>query len=233
MTTRRIPGRQLKVRIRNLLLADDFQGALVEIMRLPARQAVNPLFGLLYDGRQLLRWRAVVTMGAVVAKLAETQIEAARVIMRRLMWNLNDESGGIGWGSPEAMGEIMARSQRLADEYHRILTSYVRPDGNFLEHEGLQRGVLWALGRLGRVRPTLVHKAAPHIAAFLHGDDSHLRGLAVWALIPLGPQGALTRLRQLTSDAAQVAIFEDGAMQQTSVAALAERALETGQRSAG
>ncbi|MEA3417440.1 MAG: hypothetical protein U9R02_15080 [Thermodesulfobacteriota bacterium] len=53
-------------------------------------------------------------MGVVVSNLADHDMESARVIMRRLIWNLNDESGGIGWGSPEAMGEIMARNNRLA-----------------------------------------------------------------------------------------------------------------------
>ena len=59
-------------------------------------------------------------MGALVFSLAEQDMESARVVMRRLMWNLNDESGGIGWGSPEAMGEIMARHSGLAEEYSKI-----------------------------------------------------------------------------------------------------------------
>jgi len=53
-------------------------------------------------------------MGRVVSSLAEKDMESARVVMRRLMWNLNEESGGIGWGCPEAMGETMARSAPLA-----------------------------------------------------------------------------------------------------------------------
>ena len=60
-------------------------------------------------------------MGEVVSKIAENDLEFARIIMRRPMLNLNDESGGIGWGAPEAMGEIMARSEKLAEEYHKIL----------------------------------------------------------------------------------------------------------------
>jgi len=39
------------------------------------------------------------------------------------MWSLNDESGGIGWGAPEAMGAIMARHTGLADEYANICGS--------------------------------------------------------------------------------------------------------------
>jgi hypothetical protein len=81
--------------------------------------------------------------------------------MRRMIWNLNDESGGIGWGSPETMGESMACHNRLAGEYHRILVSYIRPDGNFLEHPELQKGLLWGLARLAAVQPELARKRRP------------------------------------------------------------------------
>ncbi len=63
-------------------------------------------------------------MGRVAADLADRDMESARVVVRRLMWNLNDESGGIGWGSPEAMGEIMACHEGLAEEYSCILISF-------------------------------------------------------------------------------------------------------------
>ena len=71
-------------------------------------------------------------MGAVVEKLAWEDMEGARVIMRRLMWSLNEESGGIGWGAPEAMAEIMARHLELAREYSHMLISYMDYEGNFL-----------------------------------------------------------------------------------------------------
>jgi hypothetical protein len=39
--------------------------------------------------------------------------------------------------------------------------------GNFLEHEPLQRGSLWAVGRLAHARPLLARPAAPVLPAFL------------------------------------------------------------------
>ena len=68
--------------------------------------------------------------------------------MRRLMWSLNDESGSIGWGAPEAMAEIMARNKKLADEYYKILISYSEQGKNYLEHEGLQRSVRRGIERI-------------------------------------------------------------------------------------
>ena len=53
---------------------------------------------------------------------------------RRLIWSLNDESGGIGWGAPEAMGEILARSEKLSCEFYCILLAYIREDGTPLEN---------------------------------------------------------------------------------------------------
>ena len=145
--------RALKHRMRDILLDDDFERAMAGLTALPPRRAVNPLFSFFCSATPLLRWRAISGMGVVVSRLAVTQMESARVVMRRLMWSLNDESGGIGWGAPEALGEITARHALLAGEYAHILVSYICPDGNFLEHPVLQRGLLWGLGRLAHERP--------------------------------------------------------------------------------
>ncbi|RZB31250.1 MAG: hypothetical protein SRB2_04775 [Desulfobacteraceae bacterium Eth-SRB2] len=106
-------GRKLKKKILELLGRDDLEKSLDEICQYPARKAVNPLFSFFYSTNELIKWRAITAMGAVVSRLAEQDMESARVVMRRLIWNLNDESGGIGWGSPEAMGEIMSCHFRL------------------------------------------------------------------------------------------------------------------------
>ena len=50
--------------------------------------------------------------GEVVSKIAESDLEFARTVMRRLMLSLTEESGGIGSGVAEAMGEIMARNEK-------------------------------------------------------------------------------------------------------------------------
>ncbi|MGB5988085.1 MAG: DVU0298 family protein, partial [Desulfobacterales bacterium] len=131
---RAISTRQLKQEITVLLKEDPFESGLEELQRVAPRRAVNPLFSLLLDRDELLRWRAVTAMGAVVARLEEQNTESARVIMRRMLWMLNDESGGIGWGVPEAMGETLARSPVLAREYACMLISYCKEDGNYLEH---------------------------------------------------------------------------------------------------
>lgn len=221
MRNQRLPGRQLKSKILSLLRQDNFNQSLAIIERFPARQAVNPLFSFFYNTDEQIRWRAIIAMGVVVARLAETDPESARVVMRRLMWNLNDESGGIGWGSPEAMGEILARSPLLAEEFTHILVSYIREDMNYLEHEGLQRGALWGLARLAESRPELIRSAAPYLVPYMKAPDPILRGLAARTAAALDDDASRAACAGLANDRAQVRVFMNNRLVESTVAELA------------
>ena len=220
-----ISSRQLKKRIQTLLLAENFMPGLAEIRRLPARKAVGPLFSYLYSLDELVKWRAVTAMGNVVSDLAASDLESARVVMRQFIWNLNDESGGIGWGCPESMAEAMACNDKLAAEYGCILISYIRPDGNYLEHEGLQRGVLWGVGRLAHTWPEGMQAAAEFLLPYMSSGDPNLRGLAVWAVSPLLNADAIQRLQQLVDDRAELMLYRRGQLVQYSVGQLAQEGL--------
>ncbi|MBW1813063.1 MAG: hypothetical protein JRJ39_05135 [Deltaproteobacteria bacterium] len=78
------------MKIFNFLGQDDLETGIDKICELPEKQAVNPLFSFLFNSDPLIKWRAVTAMGAVVSQLANKELEAARVIMRRLMWNLTN-----------------------------------------------------------------------------------------------------------------------------------------------
>ncbi len=214
-------GRQLKKETLEFLSHKDFENGLEKIIQLPARQAVNPLFSFFYNSDELIKWRAVTAMGAVVSNLADHDMESARVIMRRLIWNLNDESGGIGWGSPEGMGEIMARHGRLAGEYHKILISYIMPDGNYIEHEILQRGVLWGVGRLAHARPQLVEDSALFLLPYMESEDANLRGLAAWTAGLFDCKTTRMLLKRLENDQATLTIYLNGKLEKFTVAQLA------------
>ena len=220
-----LSGRQLKKKMLQLLLAEDFIKGLCEIRRLPARKAVGPLFSYLCSLDELVKWRAVTAMGKVISDLAASDLESARVVMRRLIWNLNDESGGIGWGCPESMAEALACSEKLTAEYSCILISYIQPDGNYLEHEGLQRGVLWAVGRLAHTRPECMQTAAGFLLPYMRSEDPNLRGLAVWAVSPVLITEAIQRLKQLVHDPAGLNLYRGGQLAQCSVGQLAREAL--------
>jgi hypothetical protein len=219
-------GRAIKRKVLKLLKSQDFDRALKDIGGLPARRVINPLFSFLYNKDEALKWAAIAAMGAIVGRLADENMEAARVIMRRLMWNLNDESGGIGWGSPEAMGEILSVHEGLAKEYVHILISYTREDGNYLEYESLQRGLLWGIGRLAQARPELVKEAVTHIMPYMHSPDAGVRGHAIWVMGLLEAEEARSELEALTEDEAEFQMALDRRPIDRRVKELAKEALK-------
>jgi hypothetical protein len=218
----------LKQYLQTRMQAENFNDTLLAILDLPARKVVNPLISFFCSQDALLRWRSVSALGAVVARLADENRESARVVMRRLMWSLNDESGGIGWGAPEAMGEITARHAGMADEYGHILLSYLAEDGNYLEHEVLQRGALWGCGRLAHARPERVKPAAGRLFPFLASADPYHRGYAAWALRPLALAERPEAWGVCLKDPSRIPFYAGGIIYECTVAELAAGNLPVG-----
>jgi len=226
--------RDLKRSLRVLLADAAWRERLAELDAIPARQLPGPLFSLLLDKDELVRWRAVEAFGRTIARMAEGRaegegLEAARGILRQCLWRLNEESGGLGWGAPEVLGESLARHKRLAGEFCRMLASYVREEtrgeGNYLEHTGLRRGVYWALGRLAGSFPELLEGEKGTLIAGLADEDGANRGLAAWALGLLGAAEAGSGLEALLGDASPVDLFLDGELVRASAGELARQAL--------
>lgn len=201
-------ARARRQEVEALLRAEDFESRLSEWLRLPARGLVGPLLSSLCSADDLRRWRAARALGLATSRLAEGDPEAARQVMRRLMWSLTDESGGIGWGAPEAMAEIMAHHRGLATEFAHVLVSYVAEEATRLDNHLLLRGVLWGFGRLAPARPDLLEGCPALLEPFLRSGDPALRGLAAWALARMG---ALTpeQARPLRDDEAEFSLYLD------------------------
>jgi len=166
---------------------------------IPAVKTINPLFSGICHSDELIRWHAIAAMGTSLARLADQDMEGARVIMRRFMWSLNDESGGIGWGAPEAMAEAMVQHSRLAEEYCHILVAFMREEGFYLEHPPLQRGLMWAIARLaGHRRELLLAKDADsYLLPYLLEKDEEVKTLAVYALATLSSGKACRQLHTI------------------------------------
>ena len=151
------------------------------------KELINPLFSYICSNNILLRWRAVSAFGIVVPGIADEDMERARMIMRRFLWSLNDESGGIGWGAPESMAEIMCNHNQLREEYLHMLISYMREDGeelfadgNFLELPFLQQGLLWAIARVSQFFPEEMIKRGviDDLQKYLASEDCQIVALA-------------------------------------------------------
>jgi hypothetical protein len=201
-------SRGLKQEAEALLSADDFEARLPVWRQFPARRIIGPLLSFLCSAEELMKWRAVTAMGVVVSRLADAEMESARTVMRRLIWSLADESGGIGWGAPEAMGEIMAAHEGMANEYSHVLASYLRSDTT-LENGLLLRGVLWGLARLAQVRPHLLTDSAQFVAPFLESKDATLRGLALWTLALVGAGSVSLQARVLLDDESEFRLYSN------------------------
>lgn len=222
--------RTRKQQLREWLQSPDWKGHLAALAALDARETAGPLLSFLLLGGDM-QARAAVGLGVSVAGLAETEPEAARNILRRLMWHMNEESGNIGWGIPEAFAEILARNQRMAKEFHTVLLSYIMDTGrddNFCDHNVLRRSCYWAAGRLAQSWPQLCQRALPWLARGLEDVDVPCRGMAAWALgqLPL-PLEAAPLLRRLAESGGEEVcyVFDGTAVREWRVAELAAASL--------
>ena len=170
----------------------DIKDIISALSNYPAEKIISPLIGAFCHKKEVIKWRAVAAFGYFTAKIAEKEMERARIIIRRLMWMLNEESGGMAWGVPEGFAEALYNSPALAKEYLPIFVSYLwntesigkyKAD-NYLEFVPAQRGVVWGLGRLApKYKEKLVSENADsHLRAHLSSPDDVVRLFSVWAL---------------------------------------------------
>lgn len=227
--------RKIKKQVLALLAESDLNVIHKELGQLMAKDVVNVLFSGICRSEEPVRWHAVSAMGTLVARLANEDMEEGRIIMRRMLWSLNDESGGIGWGAPESMAEIMSLHDGLAREYVHMLISYMREDGeeiwqdgNYLEHEILQQGLMWGAGRLAISRRQLVLEKGMEqdLPPYLDAADGTVRGLAARAMGLLDTAASLDRLHELRTDDFLVRLYEDGRLSTVTVGELAGQALQ-------
>lgn len=226
--------RELKKVILHLLEHSTWPEIAQKLLEFDEKECVHHLFSGLCHTNELCKWHAVSGFGVVVSSLAEKDIESARVVMRRLLWSLNDESGGIGWGAPEAMAEIMARQRQLFDEYCHMLLSYMHEDGpepfqdgNFIELPALQRGVLWGVARLLAVRrPDMVErKIAPDLHKYLFSEDPVVQTLAAWCLGICGGKEDIVLLEKLDASPVVFNFYWDFTLRKVKISSLVRPAL--------
>jgi hypothetical protein len=226
--------RQLKKEILNLLQNSSLAEIYQRLGHFPAHGLLNPLFMALCHPVEKVRWHAVCCFGWLVPAMAEKDLEAARTVMRRFLWMLNDESGGIGWGVPEALAEIMCHSEQLRQEYLHMLLSYMREDGeelyqdgNYLELPMLQRGLLWGIGRLclEHRQEMIEHNIIEEVRAYLESSDLHVVGLAIWCLGILDVEEGLEKIERFATCDEPLRLFLNDEISEITITELVQRAL--------
>jgi len=139
-----------KIAPQELLEAEDWTSAMARLRENVGRQLATTLIRALYNKDLQKRWRAAEALGIVVAQMAQVDAESAREIMRRLLWSLNEDSGSIGWGAPEAMAEVLRQSPQMRQEFLAVFMGHLEPPRWQRMDPWIRIGFLWGLWRLGK-----------------------------------------------------------------------------------
>ena len=213
--------RSYKNELRALLESGQWRENL-DAMAAGGTAAVGPLMSFLAR-EPVLRLRAAIALGRTTGELHKTHPDAARDVMRRLNWRMSEESGNIGWGVPEAIGEVLAQCPALARDFHRIFFSTLLDlgfDDNYVDNDVLRRSCYFAIGRFVHACPQYGEQVRPLLRKGLRDTDAACTGYAAWALglLPPDPDDvpALRRLAEQGAtqdtgqDARAVCVVTDG-----------------------
>ncbi|MCW5983090.1 MAG: hypothetical protein KIT09_33685 [Bryobacteraceae bacterium] len=131
-----------------LALEREDHDVLKRIARHRPRLVLRWLTGRLYSADESEKWKAIRALGALVEDERSIDDAQALEMLRRFAWALNDESGAVPYGIPEAMGEVLAVRPELQASFLPILCSLLVED-DMLQTGPIERGALWAVGRVG------------------------------------------------------------------------------------
>jgi hypothetical protein len=199
------------------LLSDKKYDALMSLP-LSSGRLLSTLISLTYDRKSIISYRAIEAFGIVSKEIAKTKPEIVRNAVGRLLWMIRDESGGIGWSSPEMLGEIVRNNPELFPDVAPVIMS-------FLDEEMLASGVLIAAGRIGVANPELIAHAIPLILTYLQNPEPKLRGIAAWALGRIRTAEAKAELEKLRNDDNIISIYEEGELKEKTIGQIAEEAI--------
>ncbi|MBW1881829.1 MAG: hypothetical protein JRJ84_26020 [Deltaproteobacteria bacterium] len=131
-----------------LLLSQEHPAGVEALKQVRPSAILRYLTGRLCSHDEAEKWRAVVAIGFLVDQRDLVDEVRVRELLRRYVWAMSDESGNVPFGIPEAMGEILTRRPAFQGEFLPILISTLTHEE--MEQTGpIERGVVWALGRVG------------------------------------------------------------------------------------
>jgi len=154
---------------------------------------LRTLSSLLYDHDALIRWRAIEALGKVSKIIFEDDPEKVRRQIRRILWLMNDESGGLCRNGPETIGEIIFNNSELIGEYGPVLIS-------FLNEEPFEAGIRWAVARIAKIDPSIFADSISILEKSLDDPDPAIRGLSLKALDELNDLSAADKIEALKTD---------------------------------
>ncbi len=191
-----------------------------EIIKLAAnrRGVFSILISLTYDKGDLICWRAIEVIGKITQSILNNKPEVVSHIIHRMLWAMSDESGGIGWSSPEILCEIILNNP---EQFRHLIPIVISSH----DEEMFRPGVLRAIGRIGGVRPDLVQQSIPVVLNYLDYPDPSVRGNAAWSAGEIKVKEALSRLERMVDDNSRFMIYEHGRLSERAVGDAAKEAI--------
>lgn len=206
-----------KAGVQRLVRAGDVE-ALVALY-LDDHRTLHFLQRLLYTPEAGERYKIAWILGQVCGAGASLDPGPVADLLHRLFESASD-SASSSWGMVEAIGAIIANRPDIYGAFARHLFPYMGDPGT-------REAVLWGLAEIADKRPDTI-RALPFYSLFpvLANRDPVLRALALRLLGRIGAREAGLQIMGLTHDPTPVMVPDRGGLTATTVAQLAEEALQ-------
>jgi len=221
MTGRTLTQQEMKQAAVAALEAEDFETILTLALR--DRKVLSVLVRLAYDKDSLIGRRAIIAIGRVASVFVRSNYVFLRETVRKLLWSLSDESGGIGWSAPEMLGEIVsADPNKFSDVMPLIAEVYS------IEEKVFRSGVLYAFRKIAEVSPETVSPFQMLIVDGLSEQDPlskvyslELVRMLKDRLIPENMKAAKDQVGRLRHDRTEAWVYRNGGFESIEVGELA------------
>ena len=222
----RLSRRKRRAAVKRFVTTGDLEG-LVSFSR-QEPEAIYLVMALAFERDDALRWRALDALGQLAAVVADGEgADKVRGLIRRLLWLMNDESGGIAWHGPEAIAEVLVNVPELIGEYGRIMAS-------FIDEDPFGPGTHWAIARVAPKLPEEFSHLKERLARAPASKDAIERGYGLLALAALDTRLAREHAHALVDDDATIVTWDRAheALRETKVGDIAREVLGAATRAA-
>lgn len=164
---------------------------------------LSMLLSMSYTTDPLEKWEIVKAAGYASKSIAESDPAFVRTVIRNLLWSLNDDSGSVGWSSPELLGEIIGGRTDLFKEFVPMVVSLLG-----IKEDSFRAGVLWAMGTIALNDLSSIRPYAPYVQMYVQDSSPDTRGCAVWCLGRIRAEVPGKYVRSLLEDAAGIYLLD-------------------------
>lgn len=206
-----------KESIKQLVINEEYEKLCKLIKQKKNRLSI--LLSLSYTTDNYIKFKVVKATGFAVSALIDKELQYIKTTISNLLWSLNDDSGGVGWSSPELLGEIISTRIDLLKEYIPLIISLLK-----IKETYFRPGVLWALGKIASKEPSHIKPYEPYINMYLTDSIPETRGYAVWCLGLINATISEKLLNHLLKDTSEILILDtDGSISKKTISELAKQ----------